>query len=101
MLRKKKLEHKCKNCGLFDKGNGVCRVVVLHAGERITVPVFAEEDCFFEAEVTVTNEDGTKEMFTPNVQNVKFWVEDEEGEPTDGQGTVKIEYPEGFFGDEE
>jgi hypothetical protein len=29
---------------------------------------------------------------------VKFWVEDKEGKKTSGEGTVKIEYPEGFFG---
>ena len=33
------------------------------------------------------------------VEQVRWWVEDPEtGNPTDGNGTVKIEYPEGFFG---
>ena len=32
----------------------------------------------------------------------RFWVENPEtGEPTDGKGIVKIEYPKGFFGPEE
>lgn len=101
MFGKNKLEHKCKNCGLFDKGNGVCRVVVLHAGERILVPMLAEDDCFYENKFIAINEDGTREEFIPEVDNVRFWVEDEEGKPTDGEGTVKIEYPDGFFGEEE
>lgn len=33
------------------------------------------------------------------VQQVRWWVEDEKGRPTAGDGTVKIEYPEGFFGE--
>ena len=33
------------------------------------------------------------------VEQVRWWVENPEtGERTDGDGTVKIEYPEGFFG---
>jgi hypothetical protein len=34
------------------------------------------------------------------VQQVRWWVEDENGKPTDGNGTVKVEYPIGFFGEE-
>ena len=33
------------------------------------------------------------------IQQVRFWVEDELGNPTAGNGRVKIEYPEGFFKD--
>lgn len=32
------------------------------------------------------------------IQQVRWWVEDEKGEKTDREGKVKIEYPEGFFG---
>jgi hypothetical protein len=32
------------------------------------------------------------------VKQVRWWVEDEKGKPTEGDGVVKIEYPEDFFG---
>ena len=34
------------------------------------------------------------------IKQVRWWVEDEEGKPTDKNGKVKIEYPEEFFGNE-
>lgn len=100
MFKKKKLEHKCKNCGLFDKAQEICRVIVLVEGERINVPVDSEDDCFYEGTFTAIDVDGKKEEFNVPVENVKFWVEDEEGNQVDGDGIVKIEYPEGFFGEE-
>jgi len=36
----------------------------------------------------------------PSIQ-VRWWVEDENGNPTDGDGKVKIEYPNDFFGPED
>ncbi len=35
-----------------------------------------------------------------SVQQVRWWVEDEKGNPTDKSGKVKIEYPTNFFGKE-
>jgi hypothetical protein len=35
-----------------------------------------------------------------DVKQVRWWTEDEKGQKTDGNGVVKIEYPEGFFGSE-
>lgn len=35
------------------------------------------------------------------IKEVRWWVEDKEGKPTEGNGVVKIEYPEEFFGKEE
>ena len=92
---KKKIEHKCKNCGLFDKAQGICRVIVLYQGDRINVPVEQEDDCFYEGKFIAKDEE-----FNVEVKNVKWWVEDKNGKPIDGDGIVKIEYPEGFFGKE-
>jgi hypothetical protein len=39
------------------------------------------------------------ESFAKEIQQVRFWVENEEGKPTNGDGVVKMEYPEGFFGE--
>lgn len=59
-----------------------------------------DDDCLYETEyfdpvLKVIN------TFSDDVKEVKFWVENESGEKTDGDGTVKIEYPEGFFGEED
>lgn len=93
---KKKIDRICKNCRLYDPANSECKVVILHEGSRINLPVEAKDRCFFE-----------QEFFDPEVgdfvdfneiKEVKFWVEDDKGQKAN-QGTVKIEYPEGFFGD--
>jgi hypothetical protein len=98
--KKKEIKPICGNCRLFDSKENVCKVIVLHEGEKINVPVEKSDNCFFENEFLAINEEGQKESFKPEVQQVKFWVEDEKGEKTKGDGTVKIEYPDGFFGDE-
>lgn len=98
---KKKIEPKCKNCRLFNPKAKRCMVVILHEGEEYNLPVDETDDCFFENEFVAINEDGDEESFKAEVQQARFWVEDPEtGEPTKGNGLVKIEYPEGFFGDE-
>lgn len=95
-MKNKKIEPKCKNCRLYDSARSICRVVVLHEGERINLPVDAEDQCFFEQTYF---DPVTRQFETFNeVQEVKFWVEDKNGKKTDKDGTVKIEYPEGFFG---
>ena len=96
---KKKIERICKNCKLFDSENNFCGIVVLWEGERQHLPVDAEDACFFEEEYfdPVTK---STESFAEDIQEVKFWTEDEKGEKTDGNGVVKIEYPEGFFGNQ-
>lgn len=97
-MKKKPLEPKCKNCRLFDSKSNRCAVVILYEGERYNLPVEAEDDCFFENEFVAINEQGEKEIFKPEVQQARFWVEDQKtGNPTQGDGIVKIEYPEGFF----
>ena len=92
---KKQIMRICGNCKLLNQNT--CSVVILHEGQRIKIPVEEKDSCFFE--------DGyfdptTKAMedFAGDIQQVRFWVEDEDGQPTNENGIVKIEYPEkGFF----
>lgn len=96
--KKKQIERICKNCKLFNRG--FCSVVILHEGERVKIPVDPKDSCFFEGEYFDPTTKA-KENFAADIQQVRFWVEDKDGEKTDGDGTVKIEFPEGFFGDYE
>lgn len=96
---KRSIERICKNCKLFNPKNKECSVVILFEGQRHHIPVDAEDACFFEAEhfdPTIQAMDN----FAQDIQEVKFWVEDEKGQKTSGDGTVKIEYPDGFFGED-
>lgn len=94
---KKQIERICKNCKLFNPQKLECSVVVLNEGKRYRLPVDPGDSCFFEEEYF---DPTTKAMeaFGEDVKEVKFWVENEKGEKTSGNGTVKMEYPEGFFG---
>lgn len=94
---KKNIKRICKNCRLFDPAKSECSVVVLFEGQRTKLPVLAEEACFFE-EMYFDPTTKAMEDFAEDIQQVRFWVEDAEGQKTDGNGTVKMEYPEGFFG---
>ncbi len=97
----KKIEPKCKNCRLFDEKRKLCSVVILHEGEKLNIPVDKEDSCFFINEFSAISPEGIKETFLPTVQQVKLWVEDPKtGEKTNGNGIVKIEYENGFFGNE-
>ena len=86
----KNLEKICKNCQLFNSTERRCSVVILHEGEKINIPVDAEDACFFEEPyfnpITRTNE-----TFN-DIKEIKMWVEDEHGNKSD-KGTVKIQYP--------
>ena len=93
MFKKKKIERICGNCKLYNAQRGVCSIVVLFAGERQHVPTDPDDECFFD-------EMGTGQGFIEDVKEVKFWVENEKGEKTNGNGIVKMEYPEGFLGEE-
>ena len=98
---KKKIEPKCKNCRLFNETNKTCQVVILNEGQRIHLPVDADDNCFFENEFIAIGPKG-KESFKAEVQQVKFWVEDPKtGEKTNGNGVVKIEYNPTFFDPED
>lgn len=86
--RTKRIEPICRNCRLFDEPNELCKVTILLGGERFNLPVSPEDHCHMD------------ELGIP-VEQVRWWVEDPQtGKPTRGDGVVKIEYPEGFFGDE-
>tara|TARA_Y100000034_G_scaffold124273_1_gene172216 strand:+ start:2287 stop:2616 length:330 start_codon:yes stop_codon:yes gene_type:complete len=105
------VERICKNCKLFNPETNRCAVVILHGGEKYNLPVDERDTCFFEDQFTAItpkfDRSGNlksidEETFTPEIQEVKWWVEDPNtGETTDGDGVVKIEYPQGFFGKEE
>lgn len=77
---------KCKECRLFDKPNGICKISILLDGKKYNMPVDGEDSCHM------------IELDIP-VEQVRWWVEDPtNGEQTNKNGIVKIEYPENFFG---
>jgi hypothetical protein len=95
--KQKHIERICANCKLFNPDSNTCSIVVLHEGQRHRLPVDAEDECFFEG---MYFDPTTKAMedFAGDIKEVKFWVENEAGEKTNGKGAVKMEFPEGFFG---
>lgn len=98
-MRKKKqkqIERICQNCKLYNPQREHCSVVVMHEGQRFNLPVDPQDTCFYEDNYF---DPTTKAMedFAGEIQEVKFWVEDENGQRTNQNGTVKIEYPDGFF----
>jgi hypothetical protein len=87
MKKKKPIEPKCKNCLLYDRAKGQCKVAILINGQEIHMPVFPEDNCHMD------------ELGIP-VEQVRWWVENPKtGKPTNGKGVVKIEYPDKFFGE--
>ena len=96
-MKNKEIKKICKNCKLFDPSKSECAVVILHEGKRINIPVESNDPCFFEQEYF---DPTTKAIENLNeIKEVKFWVENEKGEKTSGDGTVKMEYPEDFWGE--
>lgn len=93
----KNIEAVCRNCRLFDSSRDLCRVVVLYEGEKTNLPVHANDPCFFEQ--TYFDPVTRREESLNEVKQVRFWVEDKDGKKTDGDGIVKMEFPEGFFGE--
>ena len=80
------MEPICGNCLLFNRGNETCKVAILIEGKTMYMPVSQKDKCHMD------------ELGIP-VEHVRWWVEDPKtGQAVDGDGTVKIEYPEGFFG---
>ncbi len=96
MPERNDLERICKNCGLYNKKNGFCQVWILHEGRKIQLPMEPTDPCFFEQPYT-DPKTGETSTLAEDIQQVRMWVEDERGTPTAGNGTVKIEYPVGFF----
>jgi len=87
METKKLIEKICNNCLLYNRNKGACKVAVLVEGHEYHLPVLASDKCHYD-ELGI------------EIKQVRWWVEDDQGKPTDGNGTVKIEYPDGFFGKE-
>jgi hypothetical protein len=87
MFKKKPVEKVCGNCLLYNHEKKECKVAVLVEGQEYHLPVFHRDKCHLE------------QLNIP-VQQVRWWVEDENGNQTEGNGTVKVEYPTGFFGEE-
>lgn len=83
---KKEIKKCCGNCRLYNNEKKHCSVAVLINGKQYHMPVSPEDNCHME-ELGI------------EINQVRWWVEDPKtGEPTDGDGVVKIEYPAGFFG---
>jgi hypothetical protein len=83
-----KLKKTCGNCLLYNHDKKECKVAILIEGIEYHMPVSVQDSCHMD------------ELQIP-VNQVRWWVEDENGKPTSGSGTVKIEYPENFFGTKE
>jgi hypothetical protein len=76
----------CGTCRLFNKNTETCAVSILLEGKQYHMPVSPTDSCHME-ELGI------------EINQVRWWVEDPKtGESIDGNGVVKIEYPEGFFG---
>lgn len=86
-MKSRKIEKVCGNCRLYNNEKGNCGVAILIEGEQKYMPVFPSDNCHMD-ELGV------------EINQVRWWVEDEKGKQTEGNGTVKIEYPEKFFGNE-
>jgi hypothetical protein len=85
MGKEKNIQKICNNCLLYNRDKQECKVGVLVEGKEYHLPVEPSDKCHFD-EIGI------------EIQQVRWWVEDKEGKPCDGNGIVKIEYPEGFFG---
>jgi len=92
-----KVEKKCKNCLLYNLQKQHCSVLVLFNGEKINPPTNPDDYCLFEEEYKTINEKGIEEVWKPEIEEVKMWVENEKGERSE-QGKVMIEFPSNFFG---
>lgn len=86
-MAKKKIKEICGNCLLYNAEKGECKVAVLIEGKEYHMPVFPQDKCHLQ------------ELNIP-VQQVRWWCEDDKGNPAE-TGTVKVEYPAEFFGKQE
>ena len=44
----KEVEHICKNCGLYNRAEGICGVTVIKEGEYLEVSTNPEDRCLWE-----------------------------------------------------
>lgn len=82
----KKVIKNCGNCLLYNNLKKECKTAILMEGKEVHMPVLPSDSCHME-ELGI------------QIEQVRWWVEDEKGNPTE-KGKVKIEYPAGFFGKE-
>lgn len=75
----KKIEPICGNCLLFDGEKRECKAAILIEGKKYHMPVDPKDHCHME-ELGI------------EINQVRWWVDEKDKK-------VKIEYPEGFFGD--
>lgn len=80
-MKKKEIEHVCKNCLLYDHPNRQCKVAVIINGQKLYMPVSPKDKCHME-------EMGIE------VEQVRWFIEDSN---SSDKGKVKVEYPEKFF----
>jgi len=99
-MKKKKIRPICKNCLLYNTQKQHCNVVVLYEGQKINPPTSPNDHCLFDETYQSIDAKGKAELWKPQINEVKLWCEDANGNKA-AKGTVKIEYPEGFFGVEE
>lgn len=83
--KKPPIDKTCNNCLLYNKEKKECKVAILIAGKEYHMPVLPNDKCHME-DIGI------------EIQQVRWWVEGEDGKPTNGNGVVKIEYPVDFFG---
>lgn len=81
----KQIEKICANCRLFNPTSEICGVTILMEGKKYNMPVDPKDKCHIE-ELGI------------EINQVRWWVEDKNGNPTNENGIVKMEYPENFFG---
>lgn len=86
--KKSDIEKVCNNCMLYNRMNSTCKVALLVDGSEYHLPVDPGDKCHLE-------------QLDIEIKQVRWWVEDDKGNPTDKNGTVKIEYPKDFFGPDE
>ena len=98
--KKKAIEPRCRNCKLYDWEAKVCKVIILYQGSRINVPTDPNDLCLYEDKFTEISPDGKIKEFSVKPEQVKMWVENPITGKRAAKGVVKIEYPEGFYGDE-
>jgi hypothetical protein len=99
-MAKKELKHICKNCQLYNPVKNHCGVVILYEGQRMNPPTDPDTYCVFEDEYQSKDPAGNIDVWKPEIQEVKWWVENPETGQKSDKGVVKIEYPVGFFGKE-
>lgn len=99
-MKKKHIDRICNNCKLYNPQKNHCSVVILYEGERTHIPVDPQDACFYESGYFDATTKAVED-FAVDIQEVKFWVETEDGRKTDKDGIVKMEYPEGFLGEKD